>query len=163
MKKIMMINDLCDNCGVCIRACMKKHKVSRIAIMEKNKKYLPIVCQHCTSAPCKDVCPVGAIYFKNGYVYLDENICIGCGLCALACPFGAIVMEDKAYKCILCDGEEPVCVKACPKKCLDVVDVNELTFKKREKVLPIFEKIKLDGNKPSDVIDKIITPAKINL
>jgi len=37
------------------------------------------------------VCPVKAITLRNGSVALNEGLCIGCKMCALACPFGAIV------------------------------------------------------------------------
>jgi len=162
MKKIIMANYNCDNCGDCVKACMQKNKVGRIAIMEKDGKYIPILCQHCASAPCKEVCPVLAIEHKDGYVYLNEDVCIGCGLCALACPFGAILMEDKAYKCILCDGDEPACVKACSKRCLELVDVNELIFAKRDKSLDLFGKMTLPSQKTDNsLISKITIDAKV--
>ncbi len=164
MKKIMMINDFCNNCGDCVRACQEKNKVARIMIYEKDKKYLPIVCQHCAAAPCKEVCPVEAIYFKDGYVYLDEETCIGCGLCAIACPFGAITMDDKAYKCILCNGEEPVCVKACSKNSLALVDLTDIVMKRREDILDIFKKLKVDyKHREKNVINAVTIPAKIDI
>ncbi|WP_456471854.1 4Fe-4S dicluster domain-containing protein [Methanocaldococcus sp.] len=159
MKKIMMTNFTCDNCGDCVKACMQVNKVARIGIMKKEDRYLPIVCQHCRKAPCKEVCPVEAIEFKDDFVYLDEEKCIGCGLCALACPFGAITMQDVAYKCILCNGEEPACVKACSKRCLELVDVNELTFIKRDKTLDLMYKM---GKSDKKIIDKIVSEAKLN-
>ena len=48
--------------------------------------------------------------------YVDEDKCIGCGLCQKACPWDMMSFDrekQKASKCFLCDGE-PKCVKACP-------------------------------------------------
>ncbi|ENN96498.1 4Fe-4S ferredoxin iron-sulfur binding domain protein [Methanocaldococcus villosus KIN24-T80] len=161
MKKVMMTNFLCDNCGDCVRACMEVNKVSRIYIIEKDKKFVPIVCQHCASAPCKEVCPVNAIYHENSVVKLDLDKCIGCGLCALACPFGAIVIDDKAYKCVLC--KETACVKACSKGCLEIVEVNDIINLRKEKASELFVKIKVNGSKKGEIIDKIVANAKIQI
>jgi hydrogenase-4 component A len=52
---------------------------------------MPLQCRHCESPNCAAVCPVRAITLKNDAVTLNETLCIGCKLCALACPFGAII------------------------------------------------------------------------
>lgn len=51
---------------------------------------MPVQCRHCEDAPCLKVCPVQAISQVDGAVQLNEGLCIGCNLCAVACPFGAI-------------------------------------------------------------------------
>lgn len=49
-------------------------------------------CQKCLS--CVEVCPIKACTFReNGNVEIDENICLGCGCCAAACPNQAIEFE----------------------------------------------------------------------
>ncbi|AEK20524.1 pyruvate oxidoreductase-associated protein [Methanococcus maripaludis X1] len=133
MKKVMMVNEACDNCGDCVKSCSEVHEVSGISIWEHEGRYLPVVCQHCTSSPCMEVCPVSAIESKDGVIYLDKESCIGCGLCAMACPFGAIYISGKtAHKCDLCFGrDEQACVKACSKRCLEVVNVDELVMDKK--------------------------------
>ncbi|RGP37247.1 4Fe-4S dicluster domain-containing protein [Pseudotabrizicola alkalilacus] len=90
----------------------------------------PRSCLHCTDAPCVTVCPTGASYkrVEDGIVLVNEDACIGCGLCAWACPYGAREMDADAgvmKKCTLCvdriynenlpeEDREPACVRTCP-------------------------------------------------
>jgi carbon-monoxide dehydrogenase iron sulfur subunit len=73
-------------------------------------------CQQCVSAPCVEACVSGSLRQEpDGVIHTPER-CVGCGSCALVCPFGAIRPEgrDRMTKCNLCR-EEPVppCIKAC--------------------------------------------------
>ena len=76
MKKIIMVNSECDNCGDCVKACMELHKISRIAILEHEDRYLPVICQHCASAPSKEVCPVEASLIKKLelFIWMKKNV-----------------------------------------------------------------------------------------
>ena len=90
----------------------------------------PRSCLHCEDAPCVTVCPTGASYKRSqdGIVLVNESACIGCGLCAWACPYGAREMDPTAKvmkKCTLCVDRianenlpevdrEPACVRTCP-------------------------------------------------
>ena len=92
--------------------------------------HFPKSCLHCEDAPCVTVCPTGASYkrVEDGIVLVNESDCIGCGLCAWACPFGAREMDPTAKvmkKCTLCvdriynanlppEDREPACVRTCP-------------------------------------------------
>ena len=92
--------------------------------------HFPKSCLHCDEAPCVTVCPTGASYKReeDGIVLVNEDACIGCGLCAWACPYGAREMDANAgvmKKCTLCvdriynenipeDDRQPACVRACP-------------------------------------------------
>ncbi len=90
----------------------------------------PRSCLHCDAAPCVTVCPTGASYKRaeDGIVLVNEETCIGCGLCAWACPYGARELDQAAgvmKKCTLCvdriyndalpeADREPACVRTCP-------------------------------------------------
>ena len=92
--------------------------------------HFPKSCLHCEDAACVTVCPTGASYKReeDGIVLVEERRCIGCGLCAWACPYGAREMdplEGVMKKCTLCidriynetlpEAErEPACVATCP-------------------------------------------------
>lgn len=84
--------------------------------------YLPMSCQHCENPSCVDVCPTGASYKnEDGIVLVDNDTCIGCGLCVDACPYGVRSINAEtnvAEKCLLCadkvaNGELPQCVAQC--------------------------------------------------
>lgn len=92
--------------------------------------HFPRSCLHCADAPCVTVCPTGASLKRaeDGIVLVNEDACIGCGLCAWACPYGARELDARAgvmKKCTLCadriDNENlaeqdrvPACVRTCP-------------------------------------------------
>ncbi|MDR3411231.1 MAG: 4Fe-4S dicluster domain-containing protein, partial [Formivibrio sp.] len=77
-------------------ACTLVHKVvglqghPRLAVTRNAKSTAPVLCRHCEDAPCAKVCPVNAITHEGDAIVLNETTCIGCKLCAIACPFGAI-------------------------------------------------------------------------
>ena len=92
--------------------------------------HFPKSCLHCEEAPCVTVCPTGASYKRadDGIVLVNEDACIGCGLCAWACPYGAREKDMAAQvmkKCTLCvdriynenlepEDRQPACVRTCP-------------------------------------------------
>ena len=92
--------------------------------------HFPKSCLHCETAPCVTVCPTGASYKRaeDGIVLVNEDTCIGCGLCAWACPYGARekdAAERVMKKCTLCVDRiynenlepidrQPACVRTCP-------------------------------------------------
>lgn len=98
---------------------------------------LPVMCQHCETPPCVDVCPTGASMKRaDGIVLVDRHICIGCRYCMMACPYKArsFVHENTTGQkphlprgkgtvesCTFCvhrvdEGRTPACVEACTEK-----------------------------------------------
>ncbi len=129
LKKILSQPELCDGCKDCEEACEKLYEAPRIIIREINGNYYPIICQQCEDAPCKAICPTDAINKS-----IDPERCIGCGLCMVVCPFGAIILSDrKAHKCNQCtDLDTPACIKACSKRALALIDAEKLKLEKQE-------------------------------
>ena len=103
--------------------------------------HFPRSCLHCETPACVTVCPTGASYKRgaDGIVLVDEDKCIGCGLCAWACPYGAREMspvEGVMKKCTLCvdriynenlpEAErEPACVQVCPTRARHFGDLGD--------------------------------------
>lgn len=101
--------------------------------------HVSVGCNHCDDPACTKACPTGAIHRDEsaGLVLIDEEKCIGCGYCEMACPYNApTVNRDKgcSTKCSGCyerlqEGKEPICVSACPLRALDFGDMDELKAK----------------------------------
>lgn len=89
----------CIGCKACEVACVMAHNdeqhvltpqrfLPRITVMKHEQKRNAITCRHCESAPCARSCPNDAIRQVNDSVQVDEEKCIGCKSCMVACPFG---------------------------------------------------------------------------
>jgi len=143
----------CTGCHTCSVACKDWHDIKagsenwmRITANEKGKfpnislTYLAVACNHCADPPCIKVCPTQAIIKRDsdGIVLVDQKKCLGkrvCGAkCLKACPYDApqFSSEDaKMSKCDLCydrleQGQQTICVEACPMYALDVDTIDEL-------------------------------------
>lgn len=97
--------------------------------------YLSVACNHCGNPACVRVCPTGAMHKdERGLVSVDADRCIGCGYCALSCPYRAPKVDRAAGHSAKCDGctrrvaegLAPVCVEACPRRALDFLPADEL-------------------------------------
>ncbi|WP_052210464.1 4Fe-4S dicluster domain-containing protein [Thermoanaerobacter sp. YS13] len=154
-REIFVRYDRCVGCRSCELACAVSHTASRdlfeaILRGEKSKKRIyvdqidqikaPAVCRHCEEAPCVAVCVTGAMQRReDGVNIVDLFRCIGCWMCALVCPFGAVSRgEGKAIKCDReCVDEQgiPACVRACHTGALVFKTVEEFEADRRREVV----------------------------
>lgn len=98
--------------------------------------YISTACNHCDKPACATACPTGAYSkLENGIVKHDQERCIGCKMCATACPYGVPQydpVKKKMDKCSMCYdrlevGEDPICVSSCPLEAISIIDLNEVT------------------------------------
>jgi formate dehydrogenase iron-sulfur subunit len=101
------------------------------------------VCKHCARAGCLEACPTGAIARTEfDTVFIQPDICNGCGYCVSACPFGVVdrrEQDGRAWKCTLCYDRlkadlEPACAKACPTQSIQYGDLVQLRIRAKERV-----------------------------
>ena len=95
-------------------------------------------CFHCTQSNCIEACPVEpkamSRHPKTGTVYVNQELCIGCGACAEACPYGVPHVDEdleKSRKCTGCidrvtNDLNPACAKTCPTKAIRYGDKDEM-------------------------------------
>ncbi len=139
-----------EGCDDCVQACNDEHGLTgfdrpetdaqwirKVKLKDKQTGHtqtLPLLCQHCETAPCVDVCPTGASFKReDGIVLVDKHICIGCRYCMMACPYKARsfiheTLQDQlphaprgkgtVESCTFCvhrvdNDETPACVEAC--------------------------------------------------
>ena len=123
--KFLCDAERCINCNSCVVSCNNEHDVpwgiNRRHVItlkdgEAGEKSVSVACMHCTDAPCAAVCPVDCFYTTpDGIVLHDKDLCIGCGYCFYACPFGApqfpeqgtFASRSKMDKCTFCAGGPP--------------------------------------------------------
>ncbi len=99
---VMLIDlNCCIGCRACILACSQANGVPegmwrKLCTVDGSpaparKRLLATRgCMHCENPPCNDVCPTGATYQReDGIVEIDDQKCVGCGYCVLACPYDA--------------------------------------------------------------------------
>jgi formate dehydrogenase iron-sulfur subunit len=105
-------------------------------------------CMHCEHPACVSACPVGALHkTEEGPVLWNEDKCIGCRYCMVACPFGVptftwdagLAEGTKIRKCTLCidrisNGLEPACVKTCPSGALRFGERDEMVALAQERL-----------------------------
>jgi anaerobic carbon-monoxide dehydrogenase iron sulfur subunit len=145
-KVLVVDQEKCTGCRQCEMVCSVFHNGvsnpsrSRISVIkwENVGFYLPLTCQHCEEAACMSVCPKSAISrdAKLDRVMVNYDLCIGCKMCVMACPFGAMGIDTKArkiMKCDYCDGD-PQCAAFCETKAIDYVDADKVNKNKKREV-----------------------------
>lgn len=155
-KAIIVDIEKCLACKSCEIACALMHSKSKVleaavaesprpqrmvAVEPADEFAVPIQCRHCEAPLCIEICPTGAIQRQSeeSPVTVDQELCIGCKLCMLICPFGVLRIGQEGRAIIKCDmclermenGQEPACVEACPTKTLRLVSLQEVIKQKR--------------------------------
>lgn len=135
MKQLYYDVKKCLGCKSCELACAVAHSVAkdlfkclreealslpRKKVYKSGDKNFPVSCRHCKDPKCVDACMAAALFYdqEKGMVIRDSKRCVGCWMCVMVCPFGAIRPDTKAKIPVICDKcadkDEPACVKACP-------------------------------------------------
>src|SRR5579875_3318530 len=125
----------CIGCHACTVACKVEHGVElgvfrtwvkyveRGEFPDTRRHFSVLRCNHCTDAPCVEICPVKALYKReDGIVDFDPQRCIGCKACLNACPYDALYIDPNSHtaaKCNFCahrvdNGLKPSCEVVCP-------------------------------------------------
>lgn len=92
----------------------------------ENSNY-PIACRHCKDHPCVNACIASALkYDLEKGILFDKEKCVGCWMCIMACPYGAVSRvsrDNKSVRCDLCsDINDPRCAKSCPTKAIIYIE-----------------------------------------
>ncbi len=139
MKRIYVNEKWCLGCHLCEYYCafansdetdmikaLKDVTINpKIKIEEQDNISFAVSCRHCDEPICVKSCITGALSINDGVIEIDQDKCVGCYTCILACPYGAIMPSDTqksaVQKCELCTknaNSEPACVQGCPNKAI---------------------------------------------
>lgn len=133
-KRLSVIDvDRCVGCQLCMFACTRRTGQggvgeSRIGVRSAGgmrKGFVVVVCRACAHPPCASVCPTGALTLREGGgVTFNAKLCVGCGKCQQACPFGAVFWDESEHRpliCVYCG----ICAQYCPHDVIAHEDVPE--------------------------------------
>ncbi|MBE6472646.1 MAG: dimethylsulfoxide reductase subunit B [Coriobacteriaceae bacterium] len=149
----------CTGCKTCELACKDYHDLSPEVAFRKVYEYeggefsqdangcwthnvwgyyTSVNCNHCDNPVCTQVCPTGAMHKDDmGFVSVDHDRCVGCKYCSMACPYNVPSFDQELGQMRKCDacanrvanGENPICVDACPLYALDFGPTSEMKAK----------------------------------
>lgn len=150
-------NERCTGCRTCSMACRDYNDTPREISFRKvydveggNTEvledgtcqtnafvyHISLGCQHCADPACIKACPTTAMHKdpQTELVVVDAEKCIGCGYCAMACPYGVPTVDREAGHSVKCNGcidrvkagKKPICVEACPLRALDFDEIGAL-------------------------------------
>ncbi len=143
MQKSLHISpDKCTGCLQCELACSLEHEgafnpaKSRIKVIEFGAagRMVPYTCTQCADAWCVKACPTSAISVNSetGAKEVSNDLCVGCKVCTIACPFGTINYSQASGKVVKCDlcGGDPKCATACPTEAITYIDADSTGYDK---------------------------------
>ncbi len=150
-RKIILGSGVCDGCGKCVEACLSStpgkgkdvKKVSGIKLLKSDTTHVPVICRNCEDPPCVTACMSGCRQRNGkGRVVTDYGRCVGCWMCIMNCPFGAIQREEGRHVALKCEGcpdkEIPPCAVACERGILGYLDVQDISGTVRKKAAERF-------------------------
>jgi phenylglyoxylate dehydrogenase beta subunit len=117
-------------CSICQDRCLEINRAAGCSAITpvhlgEADFHTAIVCNQCGEPACEACCPTGAIVKDpdSGIVGLNQEKCLGCGLCSLMCPYGGMAYHAETKQAFTCDqcGGDPECVKACPSGVLSLI------------------------------------------
>jgi len=142
LKALSIEPEKCTGCLQCEMACSYENTGafnparSRIKVFTFHEQgsFTPYTCTQCEEAWCMHACPVEAIVvdLATGAKNVLADVCVGCKVCTIACPFGTVNYEEqtgKVMKCDLCGGD-PWCAKACPTGAITYVPVESSGYER---------------------------------
>ena len=147
MKRIIVHEEYCIGCRLCEIHCLVQHSQShdiikafkveqprvmpRVTVEESGPLSFALQCRQCLEPSCLEACISGAMHRdeRTGAVICDEGLCVGCWMCIMVCPAGAIQRNLAgtriASKCDLCYGSDmPACVAHCPNEALTYEEIS---------------------------------------
>ena len=101
----------------------------RVKVGASKCRSFPVACRHCDEPKCVVACISNALIknTKTGMVDYDKDKCVGCWMCVMSCPYGAIRPNHKTKKVIRCDlcadVDTPRCAQKCPVKAIILEEV----------------------------------------
>jgi len=145
VKKIVAREEYCIGCRLCEVHCITAHSKSRniikaykgefplpesaLVFEEKGAVSFALQCRHCQDPLCVENCISGAMRRdpSTGRVLYQKELCVGCWMCIMVCPFGVIKPDITGHhiksKCDFClEREKPACVEHCPNEALILVE-----------------------------------------
>jgi len=137
LKALQIEPEKCTGCLQCEMACSYENEgifnpaKSRIKVFtfHDEGRFSPYTCTQCAEAWCLHACPVEAIVLNDltGSKDVISDVCVGCKVCTIACPFGTVNYNHDSGKVIKCDlcGGDPACAKACPTAAITYVDADQ--------------------------------------
>lgn len=150
-KMIVTDRARCSGCQRCEMMCTLKNDgrvnqhISRVRVWDnynygaspdtvdgvyKNCQFTIEHCKQCADPACANYCPVHAISSdpKTGARVVDEQTCIGCGMCSQACPWNMPRIDSEtgvSTKCISCGR----CAEQCPNGAIKFIDWQDIAQK----------------------------------